>query len=91
MQGSWGMVPWLVTFSTFAISWFLGFITPGSPAGIGVREGVTILLLSNYLGEPASLAISLIMRVITVTGDVLFYLCGLSVRKRNSARFGSIL
>jgi CDP-diglyceride synthetase len=44
---------------------------------VGVREGIMILTLSGYLGQPASVLISLIMRVITVAGDVLFYVCGL--------------
>ncbi|MBN2119189.1 MAG: hypothetical protein JW730_21645 [Anaerolineales bacterium] len=87
MQGSWGIAPWTVISSTFAVSWLLGFVTPGSPAGVGVREGIIILILSNYLGEPASVVISLIMRVITMTGDVLFYFCGLFLRGKDSMRF----
>lgn len=87
MQGSWDLVPSPVVFSIFAVSWLLGFITPGSPAGVGVREGIMILILSSYLGGPASVLISLIMRIITIAGDVLFYFCGLGAGRKNFMKF----
>lgn len=54
----------------FASTWILGFLAPGSPAGLGVREGV----LSAWLGAlmPASQAIILILmlRIATTVGDL---------------------
>ena len=66
--------------SIFAVSWIAGFITPGSPGGFGVREAIIILFLSSFIGEPASLFVALIFRLITVTGDFLFLLGSYLIR-----------
>ena len=60
--------------STFALSWIAGFITPGSPAGIGVREAVIVIALGGVIGEPKSLLVAMLFRIATVVGDVLFFL-----------------
>lgn len=60
----------------FAGSWILGFLAPGAPAGLGVREAV----LSFWLGSafPASVSVSLIilLRIATTAGDLLNFLWG---------------
>ena len=58
----------------FVIAWLIGLITPGAPAGAGVRELVLILLLKNFVVESDLLLAILLSRVVTVFGDVLFYL-----------------
>jgi len=63
-----------IIITTFAFSWIAGFITPGSPAGAGVREAIIIVSLSRIVTEPESLLIALIFRMITIVGDVLFFL-----------------
>lgn len=83
LGAEWGAVPLVIVLSTYGISWLLGLITPGAPAGAGIREGVMILLLAKYIGEPHSVLISIVMRVITMLGDVLFYFIGIWL----SARF----
>jgi len=59
--------------STFAISWLAGFITPGAPAGIGVREATMILILSGYIGEPAAALVAIISRLVVTIGDLEFF------------------
>lgn len=60
--------------SAFVVAWLAGLITPGSPAGIGVRELVLAMLLKGIIFEPdLFLAISL-SRLVTVCGDVIFFL-----------------
>lgn len=60
----------------FASTWIFGFLAPGAPAGLGVREGV----LSAWLGAamPASQAIILILilRVATTLGDLINFSWG---------------
>ncbi len=56
-----------------AISWFIGFITPGVPGGIGIRESVLLLMLPMYPQE-AILTAAIVQRVIMIIGDVLSYL-----------------
>jgi glycosyltransferase 2 family protein len=75
-----GNLPVSILFSAYATSWILGFITPGAPAGAGVREGVMILMLSTYMGNPKSILVVVLMRVVTMIGDVLFYVISLSFR-----------
>jgi glycosyltransferase 2 family protein len=58
----------------YPISWVAGFITPGAPGGIGVREIVLITLLKPYLGESKALILSLIFRLITILGDFLLFI-----------------
>lgn len=66
-------LPFHIALYAYAVSWLAGTITPGAPAGAGVREAILILLLSRYIGEPASIAVALITRIVTILGDVYFY------------------
>jgi hypothetical protein len=59
--------------SVVALAWLVGFATPGSSAGIGVREAVLIATLEGSLGAPASGLIALAMRLVTIAGDVVFF------------------
>lgn len=56
---------------TLAIAWAAGFVTPGAPAGLGVREAVLVLALGPALGEPAALALAALYRLATLCGDLL--------------------
>lgn len=56
--------------SVFALSWALGFLTPGAPAGLGVREGIMALMLANSPAPEAQvLLFILVVRIATVVGD----------------------
>ena len=55
--------------AVFALSWLLGFITPGAPAGLGVREGIMALLLSGAGPSDAVLLMIAAMRFATIAGD----------------------
>jgi hypothetical protein len=74
VKGSWSIVPPGIVLSAYAASWLAGTFTPGAPAGAGVREAVLILMLSGFLGESTSVLIALVSRIITIFGDVCFYL-----------------
>jgi glycosyltransferase 2 family protein len=74
VKGSWSIVPPGIVLSAYAASWLAGTFTPGSPAGAGVREAVLILMLSGFLGESTSVLIALVSRMVTIFGDVCFYL-----------------
>lgn len=56
--------------SVFALSWSLGFLTPGAPAGLGVREGIMALLLAGSPAPAAQILLFiLVVRIATVLGD----------------------
>jgi uncharacterized membrane protein YbhN (UPF0104 family) len=70
-------IDYLIILSAFAIAWSVGFLTPGAPSGIGIREAVLIILLSPSTGEANALMLALIFRLVTIGGDSLFYLFSL--------------
>lgn len=53
----------------FALSWVAGFLVPGAPAGLGVREGVLVALLSPSVD--GALPVVLGFRLATTLGDFL--------------------
>jgi len=59
--------------AVYAVSWFLGLVTPGAPAGAGVREAVIIAMFGMTTTEPQALAVALLFRIMTTAGDVLFF------------------
>lgn len=57
----------------YLIAWLAGFVVPGAPGGLGVRESMLVLLLSNT-GESASaiaLGLGFGMRFVSTLGDVI--------------------
>jgi hypothetical protein len=64
----------------YIISWLAGLITPGAPAGIGVREMVFLTIFPQVIPETEMLKAIVIGRFITVGGDMLFYLLAMTLR-----------
>lgn len=59
----------------YVIAWLIGLITPGAPAGIGIREAVLLFLLSNYITEQTDLLLAVLLgRIISILGDTAFFL-----------------
>ncbi len=69
----------------FVVAWLVGLVTPGAPAGIGVRELVLVVLLKGLILESDLLLAVLLSRVVTVAGDVLFFLFALRLPCRESS------
>jgi uncharacterized membrane protein YbhN (UPF0104 family) len=69
----WGMntgVPWYQFTWGFTLAWVLGFVTPGAPGGIGIRELVFVGLYGKELGEGLAVGLAIVLRVITSLGDL---------------------
>lgn len=64
----------------FSVAWTLGFVMPGAPGGIGIRDGIVALGLGLFMGEGSALAIALAHRLLTGLGDGIIFLCGLALR-----------
>jgi hypothetical protein len=62
--------------AAFALSWLAGFLAPGMPAGLGVREGVLAIMLGGGATDGATLAAILAMRLSTVAGDLGWFFVG---------------
>lgn len=67
----------LYSLASFALCWAAGFVIPGAPGGLGVREMAMLLLLSPVYGEESVLVASVALRLITIGGDLLVFLAGL--------------
>jgi len=61
----------LLCIGTFALSWVTGFVVPGAPAGLGVREGVMVALLTPALDAGSAIKVVIAFRIVTTLGDVL--------------------
>ena len=64
----------------FTSAWVAGYVLPGAPGGLGVREAITIVLFSPVVGPGAAVGLSITMRLATVLGDGLAFLVGLVFR-----------
>lgn len=53
------------------IAFVAGFITPGAPGGVGIREAVSLFLLGGMVPESVILSGIIIMRILSVIGDLL--------------------
>jgi glycosyltransferase 2 family protein len=69
-----GFVSLVMLVSTFNAAWLMGMVTPGAPAGVGVRDGLLLAWASSVVpSEPLLIAI-LLSRMSTVLGDLLFWI-----------------
>ncbi len=80
----------LTIISASVLSWFAGFITPGAPGGLGVKESVLILMLSPIYGREYTLIAALIHRLISIFGDLLAFGAGALVDKNIKGDEGRI-
>lgn len=79
----WQAVPALG--AAYVLAWLAGLLTPGAPAGLGVREVAVVLLLEDAYFAPTVLLLAvLVMRFVTVAGDLVFF--GLAWRCRAGDR-----
>lgn len=58
----------------YSFAWLLGFISPGAPAGLGVRDVLLISFFVPDLGIEISTIIVVFFRILQIGGDILFAL-----------------
>jgi uncharacterized membrane protein YbhN (UPF0104 family) len=54
----------------FAGSYVIGFLALVAPAGLGVREGVFILMLDRVVGTPAAVALAVASRLLLTVAEL---------------------
>lgn len=62
----------------FAWSWIAGYVTPGAPAGLGVREAVLVSVLTSTYGASIAVGLTISLRVVTTLGDLMVFLAALA-------------
>ena len=65
----------------YALSWLAGYLTPGAPNGLGIREAIMLMFLGGILSEGMLLSSVVIHRGVGVLGDVFIYGVGLAYAK----------
>ncbi|MCI1268622.1 MAG: lysylphosphatidylglycerol synthase domain-containing protein [Ruminococcus sp.] len=69
----------------FMFAWIIGFVTPGAPGGIGIRESVMLFVCGNKFSDKIMLFV-LALRISSVLADIAAFLigniyCGVSAEK----------
>lgn len=73
-------------FSAYTFSWLVGFLTPGAPAGIGVREAVMASAAGGLVNESTITFAMVIFRVLTTMADGVAFLLVSGYRVLTKAR-----
>ena len=76
---------------TFAIAWVAGFLTPGAPAGLGVREVVLLKILGHFYGTGVGAGITISLRMITLIADCLIFSVALIIKQKLSILHNVVL
>lgn len=66
----------------YVFAWLAGLFVPGSPAGMGVREMVLLLLLGGQIAQGDLLLAVVLGRGITLIGDILFFIVASAMNMR---------
>lgn len=81
--------PFSTCAGAYVLAWLIGLITPGAPAGLGIREIVLLFLLKNTIAEADLLIAIVIGRLITVLGDTGFFLFSTQIRESSKSTYQS--
>jgi uncharacterized membrane protein YbhN (UPF0104 family) len=81
-----GRLPRLPLAGAYVLAWLIGLVTPGAPAGVGVRELVLLFLLKGSINEAELVLAVLLGRLVTVGGDVLIYIITLLMNSNNNIK-----
>lgn len=63
-------LPLAMCLAATAVPWLLGFVTPGAPGGLGVREAVMLMLLELLMSSADGLLLAIALRLVTLFGDL---------------------
>lgn len=66
----------LILTTAYSLSWTIGFLLPGAPGGLGVREAALAFLLGGTFLPETIFLLSVLSRVSTVFADFLIFLFG---------------
>lgn len=72
-----------IIIGAYIAAWLIGLLTPGAPGGIGIREFVLFSLLGNLIIPTALYPIIIYSRIVTIGGDVLFYVVSMLLEIKN--------
>lgn len=62
--------------AVFSAAWLVGFLVPGAPAGIGIREMVLTEGLAPLVGRDQAILLAMLFRILTIMADLLAFMTG---------------
>jgi len=62
--------------TAYTLAWLVGFVTPGAPAGIGIKELVMVSVTGNLLSYQTIALAMVIMRILMIIADILAFIMG---------------
>jgi uncharacterized membrane protein YbhN (UPF0104 family) len=65
---------WIKLTTAFTFAWVVGFLTPGAPGGVGIRELVLYSALGSSTSVGATAAIMLLSRLLSILADLFAFL-----------------
>jgi hypothetical protein len=76
------VVGWLIFQwgGAYVLAWLAGLLTPGAPAGLGIREVVLLFLLGRKVPEADLLLAIVLGRGVNLLGDVIFFAVSVMIR-----------
>ncbi len=77
------VLPLTLAVGTFAAAYIVGLLAVFAPGGLGVREGVLMVLLAPSVGTGPALALSIGSRLLLTATEVFAALVGLMMRTRS--------
>lgn len=77
-----GSVSFAALSGAVAMAWVAGFIVPGVPAGLGIREAVFAYCLIGQISDAQIVVLAASFRVAGFLGDLILFFVGLVLRKR---------
>lgn len=75
--------------SLFCVAWLAGFVVPGAPAGLGVRELILAEGLAPMIGHDQAVMAALLFRLLTVVADLIAFVAGVLLLKYSGDAAGS--
>lgn len=72
---------YLQLFSAYTLAWLVGFVTPGAPAGIGIKEAVMMSVTGNLLGLDVITLSMVILRILSIFADVIAFIMAIVYNK----------
>ena len=78
------LLNWPLIIGGYAFAWAVGFVVPGAPAGLGIREATLLTLLSSIFSSADLLLGILVFRMINTLGDMVFFIVSVVVQNHST-------
>jgi len=63
----------LMMTAIYTFAWLVGFVTPGAPGGIGVRESIFVVFSHGLLSISDALVLSMVLRISNIIGEIILF------------------